>query len=226
MISLEKFKAFAQLPTEAIPAQPARGLLVISKASGHEGAAFDFPAGSLFQSGGKGYVSSEDFQLSESSEMIELALTARQTGPQGNLPAGANWISPVANTEGNNPAPFTGGAEAIPAKNRGYIDWDRPDDDLIQDQLNVAQKNILTKLGNPAELPNDPRVSRAVYLLGTFYLENRQTQETVIEADASSLKKSKTSYYREKVFQALMFEINNLLNPFIDIEKFMPSPPA
>ena len=225
-ISLENFKEFAGLPTEAIPASPAIGLLVITKARGHASEAFTIPSGAIFASNGMGFVTSEQFEFSESSRMIEIAVKARAPGARGNLLANQEWTSPIDNLIANNPNPFTQGADDIPANRRGVIDWDQKSDQLCQSQLDIAIANIKTKIGDPPALPDDPRVDRAVYLLAQFYIENRQTQETQLEANAGPLKKSKVSYYRERVYKAILREINNLIAPFVDVSKFMPPVPG
>ena len=225
-ISLENFKEFAGLPTEARPASPSIGLLVLSKASGHENNAFSIPTGSIFSSNGMGFVTSENFEFSESSTHIEIAVVARAPGARGNLEASQSWTSPINNLEANNPSAFSGGADAIPRQSRGHIDWDKKSDALCQSQLDIAIENIKTKVGGPPALPDEPRVNRAVYLLAQFYLENRQTQETQTTFDMGGPSKQKTTDYRERIYKAVLRECDNLLSSFIDVSKFMPPVPG
>lgn len=225
MVSLQDFKVFANLPREAVPAKPSFGLLVINKATGHEAEAFSIPSGSIFATLGMGFVTSEDFELSESARMIEIAVTARVAGQRGNILANQVWTSPIDNLTATNPAPFSLGADSLRAV-KTSIDWERRPDSLIQSQLDIAIENIKTKLGGVPGLPDDPRVDRAVYLLAQFYMENRSTQETQTALNLEAMSKQKTAYYRERVYQAINREINNLLNPFIPVSKFMPETPG
>lgn len=225
MVSLQNFKIFANLPREAEPAKPAYGLLVITKATGHENEAFSIPSGSIFATLGMGFVTTENHEFSESSSMIEIAVQARAPGPRGNILANQVWTSPIDDLNATNPAPFSSGANALPAV-KTDIDWERRPDSLIQSQLDIAVQNIKTILGNVPNLPDDPRVDRSVYLLAQFYIENRSTQESVTDMDLQQTKKQKTSYYRSRVFEAIQKEIQNLLNPFIDVSKFMPEVPG
>ena len=117
MITLQDFKVFANLPREAVPAKPSFGLLVVRKKSGFENQAFSIPSGSIFATQGMGFVTSEDFEFSESSQMIEIAVTARVAGQRGNILANQVWTSPIVNINASNPAHFTNGADAIPAVN-------------------------------------------------------------------------------------------------------------
>ena len=225
MITLQDFKIFANLPREAVPAMPSYGLLVLSKATGHESDAFSIPSGSLFTTQGMGFVTSENFEFSESATYTEVAVKARVAGPRGNLLANQVWTSPIDHLNASNPAPFTNGSDPIPAVKRD-IDWDKRPDSLIQSVLDLASKNVKTILGNPESLPDDPRVDRAVYILGQFFLENRSTQENQTAMNLGEMSKQKTAYYRERVFSAIQREIQNILNPLIDVSKFMPEAPG
>ena len=223
-ISLENFKTFANLPREAVPGTPAVGLLVLTKEAGHEAESFDIPSNSRFISNGLGYETLEDFQLSESATQLEVAITAQTPGIRGNLPANQVWTSPVANVVANNPAPLTQGADLIPSS-KTDVSWENRPDSLIQIQLDAAVANIKTRLAK-TDLPDDPRVDRAVYLLANFYMQNRSSQEVQHKLDEGSISRHETAYYRERVYQAIQLELSNLLNPFIDVAKFMPEVPS
>ena len=227
-ISLEKFKEFASLPTSEIPAVSAKGLLVITKKPSAQNRAFTIPKDFVFVSAGMGYYTSEQFEFSESSRMIEIAVQARVPGGgTRNRPANSQWnTEPLSDLVASNPNAFTEGADRVQPNARGHIDWNKKSVALCQSQMDIAQKNILTKLGNPDQLPDDPRVDRAVYLLAQFYIENRQTQETQTKFDLGSAGKTKTTYYRERIFQAINREIDNILNPLIDVSKFMAPVPG
>ena len=99
-------------------------------------------------------------------------------------------------------------------------EWTLPDDTLLQANIDLAKKNVLTKLGDPADLPDDPAIDRSVYLFAQFYTQNWNTQELVTTGDLGPFKKEKTEYYRERVWRAINMEVDNLLRPFIDVDKF------
>ena len=113
-------------------------------------------------------------------------------------------------------------AKLEPSSSERLAKWTLPDDSTLQSNLDLAQKNILTKLGGPAQLPDDPAVDRSVYLLAQFYTENTTTQEVKTIGDLDSFKKERTEYYRDRVFNAINREVDNLIRPFVDVLRFMP----
>ena len=109
MSMLRDFKMFAALP---VPGMKAVGLLVISKASGHENAAFSIPAGTIFRAGEPAFLTIQPYELSESATQIEVGVTAQSEGIAGNVPAGQVWTTNIANIIATNPLPFTRGEDA------------------------------------------------------------------------------------------------------------------
>ena len=162
---LRDFKMFAGLP---VPGMKAVGLLVISKAAGHENAAFSIPAGTIFRAGEPGFVTIQPYELSESATQIEDGVTAQSEGIAGNVPAGQVWTT--NNIIATNPLPFTRGEDAI--KPISLTDrLNVPPDAVIQSQLDVAMAQIKNMLGidADAEPPDAKPVERACYLLAQFY---------------------------------------------------------
>ena len=104
------------------------------------------------------------------------------------------------------------------------VDWFELTDSLLQSNLDLAKKNVLTKLGNPAQLPDEPGVDRSVYLFAQYYTENWTTQEQRISfgSQKDAVSKVKTEYYRARVFEAINREVDNLIRPLVDVSKFMP----
>ena len=112
-------------------------------------------------------------------------------------------------------------AKLEPSSSERLANWTLPDDSTLQANLDLAQKNILTKLGGPAQLPDDPAVDRSVYLFAQFYTQNTNTHEIQTQGSLGDFKKTKTEYYRAQVWRAINMEVDNLLAPFIDVSKFM-----
>ena len=113
-------------------------------------------------------------------------------------------------------------AKLTPRGGHRVVDWTLPDDSFLQANLDLAQKNVLTKLGDPAELPDEQAVDRSVYLFAQYYTQNTSTQETKTMGELGTFKKEKIEFYRDRVFRAINKEVDNLLLPFVDVAKFMP----
>ena len=174
-------------------------------------------------------------EINESRRFIETVVLALSVGVSGNIPANTQWESPVntdilktfSEVNITNPSAFVGGVDSVLRKvypAQKMVEWKNPDDSLLQSNLDLATKNVLTKLGNPSQLPDEPAVDRSVYLFAQFYTENRTTQEikTAFGGGENIFEVNKTEYYRERVFNAINREIDNLLRPFVDVAKFMP----
>ena len=108
VLMLRDFKMFAGLPVAGVKAV---GLLVISKASGHENRAFSIPAGTIFRAGEPAFLTIQPYELSESATQIEVGVTAQFEGIAGNVPAGQVWTT--NNIIATNPLAFTRGEDAI-----------------------------------------------------------------------------------------------------------------
>ena len=104
-----------------------------------------------------------------------------------------------------------------------------PDDTILQSSLDVATQNIRTMLALAVadDLPDNANVQRAVFLLGKFYLDNREIQEKVLNVKIDdTFSEQKTTYYRDRIFKAVIQECLNLIAPYRNATAFMPDPPA
>ena len=235
-ISLEGFKIFASISRPPQPGETATGIIVITRKDPSSQSIISFPKNTLFRTtSGIAFVNSDPLEINESRVFIETAVLAVSVGVAGNVPANTQWESPV-NTDIlktfsevviTNPSAFVGGVDPVSQKvypAQKMVEWKNPDDSLLQSNLDLATKNVLTKLGNPPQLPDEPAVDRSVYLFAQFYTENRITQEMKISFGGGEniFGVKKTEYYRERVFNAINREIDNLLRPFVDVAIFMP----
>ena len=100
-------------------------------------------------------------------------------------------------------------------------------DSLINSFLTVSSSIIKDMLGlmDSEDLPDDPRVDNAVYLLCLFYLENRSTQEFTDTVTIDEIVRSqRLSYYRANVREPLMKQTLGMLSKFRKVSRFIPDP--
>ena len=222
-ITLEAFKKFAKIYVPPTPAKGANGIVVFTKNPPGVNI-INVPQDTLVHTAsGITFKTVEALELNESENFQPIAVTATGTGSATNVEANQTWSTSISGVDVTNPAPFSGGSDANPGvpTSEHLTDWIPPSDDVLQANLDLAQKNVLTKLGDPAELPDEPAVDRSVYLFAQFYTQNTTTQEQVTSFKGGDIEKQKTEYYRSGVFKAVNFEIDNLLRPFVDVSKFM-----
>ena len=188
-ISLEGFKIFASISRPAQPGAKAAGIIVITRKDPSSQSIISFPKNTFFRTtSGITFVNSAPLEINESRRFIETVVLALSVGVSGNIPANTQWESPVntdilktfSEVNITNPSAFVGGVDSVLRKvypAQKMVEWKNPDDSLLQSNLDLATKNVLTKLGNPSQLPDEPAVDRSVYLFAQFYTENRTTQE-------------------------------------------------
>ena len=141
-----------------------------------------------------------------------------------NIPANQTWSVGLPNLDVTNPAPFSGGNDSdpgIPSPNH-LTDWIPPSDDVLQANIDLAKKNVLTKLGNPAQLPMSLLLIGLWFSLLNFILKIFSMQESISSFKGDNIERKKTEYYRERLFRAINREVDNLILPFVDVLKFMP----
>ena len=225
MVTLQEFKIFAKIRQDASPGTPASGIIVISRADQDSTNIIQVPANTEFHTQeGLTFSNSEMLELNQSERFQPIAVTCSEVGEEGNIKAGRTWSSAIAGIVVTNPADFSNGQDPkqkIINENEA-VDWVVPDDSLILRFLDLARANVRTKLGYDANeaLPDNSAVHRSVCLFAQFYLQNRETQEVVTEGNIDPLKKSKTEYYRERTWRAINMEIDNILRPYIRVDKF------
>ena len=227
-ISILNFKKFAKIYVPPTEAKPSYGIVVFTKNPlGNN--IVNVPKGTIVSTAtGLRFVTQEVLELNQSETFQPIGVKSQATGANTNIPTGQTWSSPIAGADVTNPQPFSGGSDYDPGvpSDAQTVDWIPPDEDVIQSCLDVASKNVLTKLGNPQALPDFPAIDRSVYLFAQFYVQNRNTQEVQTSFKGGDIEKSKTEYYRERVFQAINKEVDNLLRPYVDVSAFMPGVPA
>lgn len=222
MPNLTGFKKFAKIYVPPTEARGSAGIVVLTKTSLN--AVIEVPANTIFSTDqGISFKTTEPFTISESEAFKPIGVVSTGVGLSTNIPANQVWTTALAGVTVTNPADFSQGQDADPGVPSGdqLVDWIPPSDDVLQNNLDLAKKNVLTKLGNPKELPDDPAIDRSVYLFAQFYTQNTNTQEIKTGFQGDGISKEKTEYYRGRIFSAINVEVNNLLRPFIDVGKFM-----
>ena len=228
-ISIFDFKEFARISSDASPGAVADGVVVFTKNPPNDDV-LNFSTGDLIVTQ-RAYQFKlvEDLEINESQTSRSVAVQSVNPGSIYNLQANTPW-RPFVNglSRGitiTNPTAFTLGIAPTPEikSNDIAVEWCPPPDSVIQDCLDLAKQNVLTKLGETT-LMESPAIKRAVYMIALFYVQNRNTQEikTGFHIDDNSLTKDKTEYYRERVFKAINKEVDNILRPYVNVLKFMP----
>ena len=228
MINLEKFKKFAKIYVTPTPASGSAGIVVFTK-NPPSNAVVTIPKDTLIHTAsGITFKTAEVLELNESETFQPIGAVSTGQGSATNIPANQTWSVGLPNLTVTNPSAFSGGNDGDPGipSPEHLTDWIPPSDDVLQANIDLAKKNVLTKLGDPAELPDDPAVDRSVCLLAQYFTENWTTQRSISSFKGDNIEKQKTEYYRAGVWISLNREIDNLLRPFIDVSKFMPTPPG
>ena len=224
MITLQNFKKMARIYVPPTPASGSAGIAVFTK-NPPSNAVVTIPKDTLIHTAsGITFKTAEDLELNESETFQPVACVSTGQGSATNIPANQTWSVGLPNLDVTNPAPFSGGNDSdpgIPSPNH-LTDWIPPSDDVLQANIDLAKKNVLTKLGNPAQLPDEPALDRAVVLFAQFYTQNISMQESISSFKGDNIERKKTEYYRERLFRAINREVDNLILPFVDVLKFMP----
>lgn len=163
------------------------GILEIKRSDPSDRTVIDIPVGTQFTANGKVFVSSELASISQSSLMVEIAVSSQKTGSDKNLPAGTVFTTSINGVTVRNPNALTQGVSAYDS------------------------------------LPNNDRVTQAVYILCLFYIENRSSQEVVdhISID-ENIDSRKTSYYRARIYPAVLKQIVSMIGKYRNHKSFIP----
>ena len=223
MVSLPEFKKFARIYQPASPGAVARGILVLTKdPPGNH--IIQVPSGTNFHSSaGVSFTTSEDLEPNESETFQPIGVSALDVGQGGNLQANQTWSSSISGIVATNPVAFSGGEDPIAeiSSPNQLVDWTPPDDSILEKNLEAGQKIVLTKLGNPAQLPDDPRIDRSVYLFAQFFTQNTETQKLSTMGRLGDFSKEKVEQYGDRVFKAINREVDSLIGHAVDVAKFM-----
>ena len=101
-----------------------------------------------------------------------------------------------------------------------------PTDETLQLCLDSSTDTIKDMLGlmDSEDLPDAPRIDRAVYLLAKYFYESRNFQETTDTLDFGELIKSqKVSYFRSQVYPALMRQLVGMISKYRKHARFIPT---
>ena len=235
-INVVSFRQFAGWPQAS---SKAYGLVVIRRADPADQKVITIPKTTEFRTAVPGVVfsPSDDYTMSESQSMVEVGLIAVSAGYKGNIPANQHWMTPrlpdmngqsYTKIEGlliSNPAAFQGGAdEAGMAEIADLFYANKLSECNIQMHLDVAVSVAKKIVGfnEDENLPENDRVSQAVYTLTLFFIENRSSQEKVTSQDYEAIKSTKTAYFRSRLEPAIYRRVTSLLNPWIRTWKFVP----
>ena len=223
-VSLLAFKKFAKIYVPPTLASSSVGIIVLTKTN--PSSVIDVPVDTVFSTDqGIDFKNQEQFTISESELFKPIGVISTGQGQNQNIEANQTWATSLVGVTVTNPAPFTQGKDSDPGvpTSEHLVDWIPPSDDVLQANIDLATQNVRTKLAyaEDDDLPDKPGVDRSVYLFAQFYSQNTTTQETITSFKGGDIEKTKKEYYRERVFRAINREVDNLLAPYINVEKFM-----